>query len=293
MTEAAEFRSGKGHRDENFPVASLLISPAHRAPILAFYEFVRTADDIADHATLSQSNKLILLDALEADLLGRGDGRNAVAIRLRAALEERKLTPRHAQDLLAAFRMDVTKLRYQNWDELIGYCSLSAMPVGRYVLDVHGEPRSTWPANDALCAALQINNHLQDCHDDFRSLNRAYVPLDALAAAGARVEELGAARSSPALLACLQDLARRTAALLAESEGFSPSIRDFRLALEVAVITAMARRIVSMLIARDPLSENVRLGKLGMMQAVLAGVATGSLARMRRGAVPADASRRA
>ena len=293
MTEAVEFRSGKGHRDENFPVASLLISPAHRAPILAFYEFVRTADDIADHATLSQSNKLILLDALEADLLGRGDGRNAVAIRLRAALEERKLTPRHAQDLLAAFRMDVTKLRYQNWDELIGYCSLSAMPVGRYVLDVHGEPRSTWPANDALCAALQINNHLQDCHDDFRSLNRVYVPLDALAAAGARVEELGAARSSPALLACLQDLARRTAALLAESEGFSPSIRDFRLALEVAVITAMARRIVSMLIARDPLSENVRLGKLGMMQAVLAGVAAGSLARMRRGAVPADASRRA
>jgi hydroxysqualene synthase len=292
MTEAAEFRSGKGHRDENFPVASLLISPAHRAPILAFYEFVRTADDIADHPTLSKASKLAHLDALEADLLGRSN-QNAVAARLCAALAERKLTPRHAQDLLAAFRMDVTKLRYQNWDELIGYCSLSAMPVGRFVLDVHGEPRSTWPANDALCAALQINNHLQDCHDDFCNLNRAYVPLDALAAAGAWVEELGAARSSPALLQCLQGLARRTAALLAESEGFSPSIRDFRLSLEVAVITAMARRIVGMLIARDPLSENVRPGKLGMMQAMLAGVAAGSLARMRRGAVPADASRRA
>jgi hydroxysqualene synthase len=293
MTEAAEFRSGKGHRDENFPVASLLIAPEHRAPILAFYEFVRTADDIADHAKMPSAEKLAHLDALEADLLGRGDGGNAVATRLRAALEERKLTPRHAQDLLAAFRMDVTKLRYPNWDELIGYCSLSAMPVGRFVLDVHGEPRSTWPANDALCAALQINNHLQDCHEDFCNLDRVYVPLDALAAAGARVEELGAARSSPALLQCLQGLARRTAALLAESEGFSPSIRDFRLSLEVAVITAMARRIVGLLIARDPLSENVRLGKLGMMGAVLAGIATGSLARMRRGAVPADASRRA
>jgi hydroxysqualene synthase len=293
MTEAAEFRSGKGHGDENFPVASLLIAPEHRAPILAFYEFVRTADDIADHAGMPSAEKLAHLDALEADLLGRGDGRNAVAIRLRAALEERKLTPRHAQDLLAAFRMDVTKLRYPNWDELIGYCSLSAMPVGRFVLDVHGEPRSTWPANDALCAALQINNHLQDCHDDFCNLDRVYVPLDALAAAGAPVEELGATRSSPALLQCLQGLARRTAALLTESEGFSPSIRDFRLSLEVAVITAMARRIVGMLIARDPLSENVRLGKLGTMQAVLAGIATGSLARMRRGAMPADASRRA
>jgi hydroxysqualene synthase len=293
MTEAADFRSGKGHRDENFPVASLLISPEHRAPIFAFYEFVRTADDIADHAGMPSAEKLAHLDALEADLLGRGDGRNAVAIRLRAALDERKLTPRHAQDLLAAFRMDVTKLRYPNWDELIGYCSLSAMPVGRFVLDVHGEPRSTWPANDALCAALQINNHLQDCHDDFRNLNRVYIPLDALGAAGARVEELGAARSSPALLQCLQGLARRTAALLAESEGFSPSIRDFRLSLEVAVITAMARRIVGLLTARDPLSENVRLGKLGVMQALLAGIAAGSLARVRRGAAPADASRRA
>ncbi len=113
MTAAAEFRSGKGHRDENFPVASLLISPEHRAPILAFYEFVRTADDIADHPTLPSAEKLAHLDALEADLLGRGDGRNAVAVRLRAALEERKLAPRHAQDLLAAFRMDVTKLRYR------------------------------------------------------------------------------------------------------------------------------------------------------------------------------------
>jgi hydroxysqualene synthase len=176
---------------------------------------------------------------------------------------------------------------------LIDYCSLSAMPVGRFVLDVHGEARSTWPANDALCAALQINNHLQDCHEDFCNLNRVYVPLDALAAAGARVEELGAARSSPALLQSLQGLARRTATLLAQSDGFSPSIRNFRLSLEVAVITAMARRIVGLLIARDPLSDNVRLEKLGMMQALLAGIAAGSLARMRRGAVPADASRRA
>jgi squalene synthase HpnC len=287
---ATDFRSGKGHRDENFPVASVLISPQHRGPILAFYEFVRTADDIADHASLSSMEKLAHLDALEADLLGRGDG-NAVAVRLRTALEARALSPRHAQDLLAAFRMDVTKLRYRNWDELIEYCSLSAMPVGRFVLDVHGEPRSTWPANDALCAALQINNHLQDCHADYRNLDRVYVPLDALAAAGASVDDLGGARSSPALLRCLQGLARRTAALLAESEGFAPSISDFRLSLEVAVITAMARRIVGLLMSRDPLSENVRPGKFGMMQAALAGVAAGLLARLRRSGVAAGVSR--
>jgi hydroxysqualene synthase len=269
---AADLRSGKGHRDENFPVASVLISAQHRGPILAFYEFVRTADDIADHPRLSSAEKLAHLDALEADLLGRGDD-NAVARRLRAALAERKLPPRHAQDLLAAFRMDVTKLRYRDWDELIGYCSLSAMPVGRFVLDVHGEPRSTWAASDALCAALQINNHLQDCHADYRDLDRVYVPLDAQ------------------LLRCLHGLAHRTAALLKESEGFAASIGDFRLSLEVAVITAMARRIVGLVASRDPLSENVHLTKLGVMRAALAGVAGGTLARLRRSGVAAGLSR--
>jgi hydroxysqualene synthase len=286
----ADLRSGKGHRDENFPVASVLIGPQHRGPILAFYEFVRTADDIADHPTLSSAEKLAHLDALEADLLGRSDG-NAVAVRLRAALEERKLAPRHALDLLAAFRMDVTKLRYRDWDELISYCSLSAMPVGRFVLDVHGEPRSTWRANDALCAALQINNHLQDCRADYCNLDRVYVPLDALAAAGARVEEIGAVRSSAALLVCLQGLAHRTAALLKESEGFASSISDFRLSLEVAVITAMARRIVSLLAGRDPLSEDVHLTKTGVIRAALAGVAAGSLSRLRRSRFAAGVSR--
>jgi hydroxysqualene synthase len=282
MNDAAELRSGKGHRDENFPVASLLISAKHRAPIMAFYEFVRTADDIADHPTLAPAEKLAHLDALEAGLLGETEG-EPVARRLRAVLAERRLPTRHAQDLLTAFRMDVTKLRYRNWDELIEYCSYSAMPVGRFVLDVHGEPRSTWPANDALCAALQINNHLQDCHDDFANLDRVYVPLDALAAAGAGVEELGAAHASPALLRCLHALAHRTDALLRESLGFSAMIADFRLSLEVAVITALAQRIVRLLETRDPLRENVHLTRIGVMGGTLAGVAAGAFARLARG----------
>jgi phytoene/squalene synthetase len=179
--------------------------------------------------------------------------------------------------------MDVTKLRYGGWDELIEYCSYSAMPVGRFVLDVHGESRATWRANDALCAALQINNHLQDCGADYRGLNRVYVPLDALAAAGAKVEDLGAARSSPALLQCLHELAQRTDALLRESSGFSAMIADFRLSLEVAVITSLAHRIVSLIKRRDPLSENVHLTKIGVMGGTLAGMAGGSFARLTRG----------
>ena len=143
MTSASELRSGKTHRDENFPVASWLIQPRHRALILAFYNFVRTADDIADHATLEAAEKLRYLDLLEAELLGKGDSQKE-AVSLRTALAERSMPPRHALDLLTAFRMDVTKLRYENWDEVIHYCRYSAMPVGRFVLDVHGESTSTW-----------------------------------------------------------------------------------------------------------------------------------------------------
>ena len=277
----AALRSGKGHRDENFPVASRLIHPRHRGIILAFYEFVRIADDMADHATLEPQQKLDLLDRLEAGLLGRHD-EIAQATALRAALRERKLTPRHAQDLLMAFRMDVTKLRYRDWDDLMHYCSYSAMPVGRFVLDVHGEDGSTWPANDALCAALQIINHLQDCQKDYRDLDRVYVPLDALAATGAAVEDIGKDKSTPALRACLHSLAIRTGGLLDCSAAFSASIRDVRLALEVAVIQMLARRLVALLAARDPLSERVHLRKAGVAGVAMMGLLNGVLGRVGR-----------
>src|SRR3977135_953562 len=199
MTSASELRSGKGHRDENFPVASWIIHPRHRALILAFYNFVRTADDIADHATLREGEKLAYLDLLEAELLGEGDSQPE-AVNLRHALAQRSMPPRHALDVLIAFRMDVTKLRYENWDEVIHYCRYSPMTVGRFMLDVHGESTSTWAASDALCAGLQINNHLQDCGKDYRELNRVYLPRDALAAAGGSVEALGLAQAPEPLL---------------------------------------------------------------------------------------------
>jgi hydroxysqualene synthase len=281
MITPAEARSGKGHRDENFPVASRLIHPRHRAPILAFYEFVRTADDIADHATLTPPEKLALMDRLEATLLGRNDD-DPVAVALRSQLAARQLTPRHAQDLLTAFRMDVTKLRYRDWDDLIGYCTYSAMPVGRFVLDVHGESRALWPANDALCAALQIINHLQDCGKDYRNLDRVYIPLDVLATTGARVEELDAASASAPLLDAIHRLARRTGDLLRESRPFSAGIEDARLALEVAVIQTFAERLAAVLARRDPLSQRVHLGKAGVAGFGLVGLIWGATRRAGR-----------
>jgi squalene synthase HpnC len=271
MTTAAELRSGKTHRDENFPVASWIIHPRHRALILAFYNFVRTADDIADHATLPADEKLRYLDLLEAELAGKGDSQKE-AVSLRDALAERGMPPRHALDVLIAFRMDVTKLRYENWDEVIHYCRYSAMPVGRFMLDVHGESTSTWAASDALCAGLQINNHLQDCAKDYKNLNRVYLPRDALAATGATVEMLGETKSPAPLLQCLHALADRTESLLAESRVLSAQVQDFRLGLEIAVIQAFADKIVRMLKVRDPLNERVHLSPLELLGQSLAGL---------------------
>ena len=272
MTTSAEFRSGKGSHDENFPVASVLVRKRHRPAVLAFYEFVRVADDIADHASMSHDKKLARLDNLESTLLGRNDD-EPQGVTLRNVLRERGLSPLHAQHLLQAFRQDVTKLRYKDWDDLIDYCRFSAMPVGRFVCDVHGEPQSVWPANDALCAALQVINHVQDCAKDYRDLDRVYIPQDALAADGLDVTALKEPRASPALRHCLRGLTDRTAALLQQSRPFALQLNDARLAMEVAAIQMLAERLIEVLRTRDPLSERVHLSKPAMAGLGLKGAA--------------------
>ena len=259
MTDATALASGKGNKDENFPVASRLVRPDARAPIMAYYRFARAADDIADHAHAAPAEKLRLLGLMRAGLADDPLG-DANARALAQVAAERGLPLTHASDLLDAFEQDVTKNRYADWDDLIAYCRKSAMPVGRWVLDVHGEDRALWPMNDALCAALQIINHLQDCGKDYREIDRVYVPEPMLAAAGLTVEALGAAQSGPALLGVIRDLTLRTRDLLDTAAPFANAIRDTRLALEVAVIQTLASDLVRLLLTRDPLVGGVHHG---------------------------------
>jgi squalene synthase HpnC len=284
---AGELRSGKGHKDENFPVASLLVAAKYRAPILAFYRFARVADDVADHPDLPPPQKLALLDSLEASLVGASRS-EPEGVALRGVLAERKLPPQHALDLLKAFRLDVTKSRYENWDELIAYCRYSAMPVGRFVLAVHGESQVTWPASDALCAALQINNHLQDCGNDYRDLDRVYLPLDAVASVGTSLEALGEAKAPPALRACITGLARRTRELLDRGRDLPAQISNARLSVEIRATIDLAYAINDLLLARDPLSEPVHLRKSQIFRIAVAALASGVMSRFagtrRRGA---------
>lgn len=265
---AAELQSGKGAGDENFPVASLLIRKQHRPAIQAFYAFARAADDIADHPTAPAEDKLRLLEEFRTSLLGESQA-VAQAVRLREIAASRSLSLQHGLDLLEAFRRDVTQLRYRDWNALMDYCRYSAMPVGRFVLEVHGEDPGTWPANDALCAALQVINHLQDCKKDHRDLDRVYIPMEALWAEGIGPEALMEPRATPALERVIKSLARRTSQLLAYARPFSGQIRDRRLSLEVAIIHELAQDLTAKLLRRDPLSERVHHNALELVPLVL------------------------
>ncbi len=259
----ADLQSGKGHKDENFPVASVLIARKNRPPIMAFYNFARAADDVADNAGAKPEARLALLEEMRAGVTGESTAsREGTA--LRRALSERGLSDRHALDLLEAFRRDCVKPRTVSWDDLIDYCRYSAMPVGRFVLDVHGESQDTWPANDALCAALQVINHTQDCAKDYRELGRVYIPLDMLEHASLSVDVLAQPKSPPALREVIRALARRTQDLLAQAKPFAAQIKNRRLSLEVSVIQTLAEDLTRRLLTRDPLCDRVHHRKAEM-----------------------------
>ena len=276
-----DLSSGKGARDENFPVASVLIAKRHRPVVMRFYAVARLADDIADHPTATPEEKLKRLDDIEATLDG-GDQVSEAAV-LRDTMAALRITDRHVRDLLVAFRRDATKTRYADIEELMDYCRYSAAPVGRFVLDVHGETRALWPENDALCAALQVINHLQDCAKDYRELDRVYLPEDVLAAHGASVEMLGASRASPGLLAAIRDLATCAKDLLGISRPFASVVRDRRLAMEIAVIQRLADDLAGRLATRDPLRERVHHTKGEAARLALSGALPQLLWRPRAG----------
>ena len=260
-----EMPSGKDAAYENFPVGSWLLPAPLRPHIAAFYDFARAIDDIADSPALTPADKIARLNAFEAALVGgpTDSGPAAKAVRMRDSLAATGVTAQHCLDLLAAFRLDATKLRYRDWDDLMGYCRLSAAPVGRYLVDLHGGSRAGYAAADALCIGLQVINHLQDCKDDYLTLDRVYVPGDWLTEAGSRIEDLGAAATTPALRSVIDRMLDGTEDLLRESRALPSGLVSRRLAMEAGAIQAIAERLVARLRAGDPLGRRIVLSKAG------------------------------
>ena len=264
---SVETPSGKGSGDENFPVGSFLLPARLRPHVARFYAYARAIDDIADNPELEPQDKIARLTGFAEAIEGghSDDPRYVTAHRCRASLLETGVTTRHCLDLIAAFKQDAVKLRYDDWNDLMGYCYLSASPVGRYLLDLHGEARSGYPASDALCNALQVLNHLQDCQADYRALDRVYLPQDWMRAEHATVEELDGTRSSPGLRRVIDRCLTATEALMVEARKLPGLLHDRRLAMESAAIVRIADKLTRALQARDPVAGRVQLTKLQFM----------------------------
>jgi hydroxysqualene synthase len=184
-------------------------------------------------------------------------------------------TAQHCHDVLRAFRLDATKLRYKDWDDLMEYCRYSASPVGRQLLDLHGESRDTWPASDALCSALQVLNHLQDCAEDYRNLDRVYLPLDLMSEARIEIEALTAPASSPGLRWVIDSLLDSTDRLIIKARELPSGVKARGLRWESAMIVDLARRLARRLRRGDPLAMRVALSKPDFVVALLNGVLRG------------------
>lgn len=278
-----ETPSGKGVGDENFPVGSWLLPATHRPHVMAFYQFVRAADDIADNSDLDAEEKLSRLDLFEQALLGDEQSlvRLPKAVILRQSLAKTGITDQHALDLLKAFKQDATKKRYADWPDLLDYCAHSASPVGRFILDLHGEDRVLYRFSDPLCDALQILNHLQDCKDDFRELDRVYLPYDLFGQEEIDETTLMAPKASSALRRVLDRILDGTDDLLQLASDLPAALQSRRLGAESAVILEIARQLSERLRRYDPIAGRVELSKPAAAMTALKGL--GRLQWLRRG----------
>jgi len=226
LAYACCLRDAQAHY-ENFPVASVLVPRDMRRHVAALYAFARAADDFADEGERTVDERFTLLDgwlrrlrrSASSNVPGPaprpGEPRHTVSIFLAvgASIRERGLPAELFEDLLSAFRQDVTRTRYSTWDEVLDYCRRSANPVGRLVLRIAGYHDAALDRySDAVCTALQLTNFWQDLIIDFRR-GRLYLPEEERRLHGAREEDLAEGRVTAAWQRALSAAALRTRTL--------------------------------------------------------------------------------
>ena len=269
-----ETPSGKQASDENFPVGSWLLPANLRPHIANYYAYARAIDDIADNPNLEPKDKISRLDKFEKVLRGQKKPDKSLdkARAARDSMLAMGIDLQHGIDLVTAFKQDAIKLRYETWDELIHYCLHSASPVGRFLIDLHGESKAAYPASDALCNALQVINHLQDCQEDYLALDRVYLPLDWMQEAGTNVAALDNIASNVPLRRVIDRCLDATESLLDAARELPPSIRNTQFAMEAAATLRIAEQLVIKLRKRDPLAERVVLSKPCYLMCGLSGI---------------------
>lgn len=257
---------------ENFPVGSWLLPADCRPHVMAFYNFARQADDIADSPTLPAAEKVARLSAAQAALGVDESALPPWAVPYHRSLAQTGNSPRHGRALLSAFIQDATKQRYRDWDDLMDYCLRSAASVGRVMMDIHDETEADLEGSDALCNALQVLNHLQDCKEDYLNLDRVYLPEPWLEAAGGGVADLRLAAATPAVRRAIGRCLDETDLLLRRAEAMPPSVRRRGLRWESAVILQLAKRLSARLRREDPVARRVRVSKPGWLWCSVRGI---------------------
>ena len=242
---------------ENFPVASWFLPARIRHHVTAVYAFARHADDIADEGEDDPARRLERLDewlgrlraAMAYDPTGDmsdEDEAQLVFRALGATIRQCDLPVGLFEDLLSAFRQDVTVHRYRRWGDLLDYCRRSANPVGRLVLRIAGYRDDRLDAaSDRVCSALQLTNFLQDLDVDWRR-GRLYVPAEVYTQFGATEKELTAPGLSDAWKAVVGEMVGRTRRIFDEGRSVCDAVGG-RLGFELRLTWLGGRRILDRL----------------------------------------------
>ena len=251
----------KNYKQENFPVGSWLLSKKIRSQMLIFYKFARAADDIADSPNLNSKEKIRRLD-LFVKAIQSNDIKIYKVENLKKVCIKNKIKINHALNLLKAFKQDAVKKRYKNWSELINYCKYSAVPVGRFVIDLHKERKISYKYSDPLCIALQILNHIQDCKEDYNKVNRVYLPLTFLKKHNVKLQQLKKNRIEKNLRLTINDVLLHTEKLINEADKHKKIMKNKKLSKETEFILEIAKSLLKLLKKKDPLRNKIVLNKL-------------------------------
>jgi phytoene synthase len=226
---------------ENFPVASLLLPAALRAPVEVIYRFARTADDFADEGNDLPEIRLQKLQRYREQLDAPAE---PLFHEIRKIVREHGLPLELFRDLLDAFAQDVTKKRYANYPELLDYCRRSANPVGRLLLHLFKRTtESNLRQSDAICSALQLVNFWQDVDVDLTKDNRVYLPQSEMARFGVSERHLQQKTADEPWRALMAFQVERTRQLMLEGAPLGRALPG-RIGLEIRATVQGGLRIL-------------------------------------------------
>ena len=273
--DISKFMSGKSYSDENFPVASFLMTKKIRKIVRIFYFFARMADDVADHKTLTKHQKIKILKSFDNAILKNKQSHNKVIQDMILEFKDLPSGKKYSRNLLKAFLMDASNKKYIKWSDLVYYCKYSANPVGRFVIDAVKEKNNVekiYEASDNLCTALQIINHMQDCKKDLEELNRVYIPESLFKKYSINKSILKKSRSMGNFEKLKVEIIENVLISLKTTKNGLSFIQSWRLRKETLIILNIAKRLCNLLKKRDPLKENIKLSRIELIFCFFKGI---------------------